>query len=454
MYAIIDVETTGGSFTAERLTEIAVYLHDGKEIVDEFSTLINPEQPIPYMITRITGISNEMVADAPRFCEVARRIVEMTEGATFVAHNASFDYNFVRHEFKRLGYNYKRPTLCTVKMSRKIIPGHASYSLGKLCDSLGIQLVNRHRAAGDALATAYLFGMLLNIDRQTIEEQSYVGMPPMLKEVPEETGVYYIHDETGRVVYIGKSINMFERLLQHHRNNDTQKAVKLREHMASVSYECTGSELIALLLESDEIKKHKPLFNRQQRRSAFSFGLFSHTDENGYRNLSVGHALNGEQAITAFTTMEHARNYLYLLVEKYLLCQKLCGLYHTSGACFHYGIRQCRGACTGKESASDYNRRVDAAIKMSGFMHPDFFIIDNGREHDEVSVIKIAGGRYCGFGYANTDEGLTPEVLNNCIVSYKDNRDTQQIIQGYLKKKPRTKIIKVEAVQENNQCYD
>jgi DNA polymerase-3 subunit epsilon len=442
MYAIIDVETTGGSFTSERLTEIAVYLHDGNKIVDEFSTLINPEQPIPYMITRITGISNEMVADAPRFCEIARRIVEMTEGAVFVAHNASFDYNFVRHEFKRLGYTYKRPTLCTVKLSRKLLPGHNSYSLGKLCHSLGIQIENRHRAAGDALATTKLFEMLINIDRYGIEQQSAFSIPEMLREVPEETGVYYIHDEDGRVVYIGKSINMFERLLQHYRNNDTQKAIKLRDHMTAVSYECTGSELVALLLESDEIKKHKPLFNRQQRRSVFSFGLFSYIDENGYRNLHIGHSLNGEQAITAFTTREHARKYLYAVVEKFELCQKLCGLYHTSGSCFHYGVRQCRGACIGLETVENYNRRADAAIKMSGFIHPDFYILDKGRDKYEVSVVKIAGGRYCGFGFTGVEE-FSPSMLEACIKPYSDNRDTRQIILTYLKKHPKTRMIKI-----------
>ncbi|GAB1404673.1 exonuclease domain-containing protein [Lentimicrobium sp.] len=446
MYAVIDVETTGGNFNSGRLTEIAVYLHDGNEIVDEFSTLINPEQPIPYMITRITGISNEMVAEAPRFCEIARRIVEMTEGAVFVAHNASFDYNFIRHEFKRLGYTYKRATLCTVKLSRKLIPGQPSYSLGKLCNTLGIQINNRHRAAGDALATTHLFNMLLHIDREGITSQAANTIPAMLREVPEETGVYYIHDANGKIVYIGKSINMFERLIQHYRNNETRKAIKLRDDMAMVSHECTGSELIALLLESHEIKKHKPLFNRQQRRSIFSYGLFSFTDEKGYRNLHVAHSLNGEQAITAFTTREHARNYLYSLVDKFELCQKLCGLYRTNEACFHYGIRQCRGACIGEEPVEAYNRRVDAAVRVSGFMQPDFFIIDNGRNKEEVAVIKIAGGRYCGFGYTGIHD-LSQPMLDACIKPYDDNRDTRQIILSYLKKNPKTTLIKVQNQQ-------
>jgi len=443
MYAVIDVETTGGSFVNERLTEIAIYLHDGTRIVDEFSTLLNPEQPIPYMITRITGINNEMVANAPRFCEVARKIVEMTEGATFVGHNASFDYNFIRHEFKRLGYNYRRPTLCTVKLSRKLIPGKQSYSLGKLCQDLGIIIENRHRAAGDALATTRLLELLLQADRPAIEKQSGGMIPDIVKEVPEEAGVYYLHDDQGKIIYIGKSKNMFGRLLQHFRNNDTVKAVEMRSRVASISYESTGSELIALLLESSEIKKHKPLYNRTQRRSIFSSGLYEYFDEQGYHRLTIGQNLNGHQPVTSFTTQEHARNYLHGLVEKFELCQKLCGLYETDGACFHYGIKQCRGACTGKEMPENYNRRVDAAIRLSGFNHPDFFIIDKGRNNDEAAVVKIAGERFIGFGFTDSsDSGI--ESLNNCIKNFDDNRDTRQIIRNYLKKNPRTRILKTD----------
>lgn len=444
MYAIIDVETTGGNFVNERLTEIAVYLHDGSRIVDEFSTLLNPEQPIPFMITRITGISNEMVANAPRFCEVARKIVEMTEGATFVGHNVSFDYNFIRHEFKRLGYNFRRHTLCTVKMSRKLLPGKQSYSLGKLCQEIGIPIENRHRASGDALATTRLFELLLQADRTVIENQSGSGLPDIVREVPEETGVYYLHDDQGRIIYIGKSNNMFERLVQHFRNNETVKATEMRSRTASVSYEITGSELVALLLESSEIKKHKPLFNRVQRRSVFSSGLFEYTDDQGYRRIHIGRNLNGYQPVTSFTTFEHARRYLFGLVEKFELCQKLCGLYVTEGSCFHYGIRQCRGACCGKESAEQYNRRVDAAIRTSGFHHPDFYILERGHHNDELAVVKIAGGRYIGFGYTDAQDTCI-ESLDNCIKTFDDNRDTRQIIRNYLKKNPRTKIVKLRS---------
>ncbi len=166
MYAIIDIETTGGSAKSSKITEIAVFVHNGQKITGSFTSLINPEQKIPWYITRLTGISNEMVANAPKFYEVAKKIVELTAGKIFVAHNVSFDYSFVKEEFKQLGYDFQRKTLCTVQMSRKLLPGHKSYSLGKLCGDLNIVLNGRHRAAGDARATVELFELLLAKNRQ------------------------------------------------------------------------------------------------------------------------------------------------------------------------------------------------------------------------------------------------------------------------------------------------
>lgn len=164
MYTIIDIETTGGRSQYDRITEIAIYVHNGREVTDSFVSLVNPEMTIPYFITGITGINNEMVADAPKFYEVAKKVVEITEGKIFVAHNARFDYNFIKEEFKRLAYTFKRDVLDTIKLSRKLIPGLKSYSLGKLCIEVDITIEDRHRAAGDALATVKLFEMLMELD--------------------------------------------------------------------------------------------------------------------------------------------------------------------------------------------------------------------------------------------------------------------------------------------------
>ena len=165
MFAIIDIETTGNRYNYGKITEIAIFQHNGQEVTNTYSTLINPEIDIPGFITRLTGITNEMVKDAPKFYEVAKTIVEMTRGRIFVAHNVNFDYMFVKEEFKRLGYDYHQKTLCTVQLSRRFLPGHASYSLGKLCSDLGIMIEGRHRAAGDAFATVKLFEILLEKNR-------------------------------------------------------------------------------------------------------------------------------------------------------------------------------------------------------------------------------------------------------------------------------------------------
>lgn len=278
MYAIVDIETTGGSSRIEKITEIAIIQHDGEKITGEYSTLVNPERNIPYYITSLTGITNEMVEDAPRFFEVARTIVEMTEGRTMVAHNARFDYSFIREEFKSLGYNFRRNLLDTVTLSRKLIPGHKSYSLGNICRDLGIAINGRHRAAGDALATAELFRLLMEKDNQVrnqghglIKNTKLSKLNPGLDVskvdmVPEEPGVYYFYDEKGNLIYIGKSRNLRQRVSTHLSNNTTGRSMEMRDMIADLDWEVTGSELIALLLESAEIKKNKPLYNRAQPR--------------------------------------------------------------------------------------------------------------------------------------------------------------------------------------------
>ena len=179
MYTVIDIETTGLSPKKEKITEIAIYVFDGIKVIDEFVSLINPERPIPYFITRMTGITNEMVESAPKFYEIAKKIIEITESRLFVAHNAAFDYGFVKEEFARLGYDFKRKKLCTVKLSKKLIPGRKSYSLGKLTSELGINIKGRHRAAGDAIATVELFDLLLKTDAKNkplIEEMTYLSI--------------------------------------------------------------------------------------------------------------------------------------------------------------------------------------------------------------------------------------------------------------------------------------
>lgn len=451
MYAIIDIETTGTSYLNGKITEIAILIHDGHRVIDEFSTLINPEQKIPYYIQQLTGITNRMVDDAPKFFEVAKKIVEMTEDQIFVAHNVSFDYNFIRQEFKNLGYDFVREKLCTVKLSRKLIPMKRSYSLSNLCTDLNIENPHRHRAMGDAKATATLFDMLLSIDPNPagISTQGLNSSlkPEFIKKLPEETGVYYFLDDKHEIIYVGKSTNIKSRVLSHLNNSTTKRALEMKNRVTEIDFEITGSELVALLLESNEIKKHKPVYNRALRRSIFNFGLFSDVDENGYIRFMVSRIdENSEQApLTTFSSSMAAKKYLFTLVEENHLCQKLCGLYETKSSCFQYKIKECYGACIGQESPEDYNLRAGKIIAHYKYSHDSFLLVDKGRTDDECTVVKVEHGRYIGFGFASREVSGYDAIgyLSSAVKPFPECKDVHSIIRSHIKNSPRLKIIKL-----------
>jgi DNA polymerase-3 subunit epsilon len=454
MFAIVDIETTGGSARLEKITEIAVYLHDGEKITGEYVSLINPERNIPYFITNLTGITNEMVENSPRFYEIARDIVELTEGRTFVAHNARFDYSFLRQEFKSLGFNFKRNIIDTVALSRKLLPGHRSYSLGNICKDLKIEINGRHRAAGDALATVKLLEMLLKKDLEINGKRSNLirntrisKLNPKLdvskiETIPEEPGIYYFYDEDGELIYIGKSRNLQQRISTHLSNNTTNRAMEMRDLIADIDYELTGSELIALLKESFEIKDNKPFYNRAQKRSGFQWGIFAFTDKRGYLNYMYGLIDSDEIPLSVFTSKEKAKSKLSSLVETYNLCQKLTGLYETTGPCFQFHVGICKGACCLKEPAKEYNVRAERAAEEFIFTRRNFFIIDKGRDEEERSAVKVVNGKYAGYGYFNiNDMGFGLSAVHECIKPSPDNRDIQVILKLYLRSNKVEKII-------------
>ncbi|MBN1599268.1 MAG: GIY-YIG nuclease family protein [Bacteroidales bacterium] len=456
MYAIVDIETTGGSPVNEKITEIAIYIHDGNKIVGEYSTLINPEKKILYHITSLTGISNEMVAGAPRFFEVAKEIVELTDNCIFIAHNVSFDYHFIRNEFKRLGYNYKRDKLCTVQLSRKLIPGLQSYSLGRLCKHLGITINDRHRASGDTLATVKLFEYLMAINNNiNLIHNDLLGIDKIdlhpkfdlskLKNLPEEPGVYYFFNDKQQLIYIGKSKNIRMRILSHFRNFTSKKSIEMRNEIVEIDYEKTGNELIALLKESHEIKKYKPLYNRAQRRALSQYGLYTYIDNAGYIRFSLekNKEKNG-MPLCSFSNQKSGRNFIEVQIEKYDLCQKLCGLYNSSGACFHYDIAMCKGACIGLESFDKYNNRANKLINSLRYHDDSYLIIGDGRTVDEIAVVAVECGKYLGYGYIDKEctKGNKEELFES-IAIFEDNRDVQQILRNYLHQNSDIEIIPV-----------
>lgn len=275
MYAILDTETTGGSPADSKITEIAIFLHDGKKIQDKYVTLINPETKIPVFISKLTGISNEMVADAPKFFEIAKDIIDITRDHVFVAHNVSFDYGMVKKEYRELGYDYDRLQLCTVKSSRKIFPGLPSYSLGKLCHSLNIKLENHHRAESDALATVKLFELLYSnagedILQNASKHASYKSSNPLAAEImpniPEATGVYYLKNESGETIFIHHARNIRKAIWAHFKARGSKWSLDLAKSIAEVQFRITGSFLAASFLASYEIENIAPRFNLSSRK--------------------------------------------------------------------------------------------------------------------------------------------------------------------------------------------
>jgi DNA polymerase-3 subunit epsilon len=452
LYAILDIETTGGQFNEEGITEIAIYKFDGHEIVDQFISLVNPEIPIQPFVVKLTGINNEMLRSAPKFFEVAKRIIEMTNDSVLVAHNADFDYRILRTEFRRLGYDFNVKTLCTVALSQRLLPEQPSHSLGKLVRALGIPMADRHRASGDAMATVKLFKMLLDKDlnkeivKEHIKFEIQKGIAPKLMDIisslPSKTGVYYIHNEKGKLIYIGKSRNIKKRINQHF-TGTTNKCKKIQAEVYTVTYDETGSELIALLKESEEIKINKPIYNRAQRKSIFQFALYAEKDEKGYLNLKLQKADGRKKEITSFASIQEAKNALFRITSHYHLCQKYTGLYTTKNECFQYKIKECDGACISLISPEEYNERVHEFITKNSFERSNMILIDRGRNSGEHSAVLIENGMYKGYAFYDLNYQITKiEILKNILIPMQNNRDTRNIIQSYIRKSKTLKIVK------------
>jgi DNA polymerase III subunit epsilon len=453
MYCVVDIETTGGNQNYSKITEIAIYRYDGKDIVDELVTLVNPEQNIPDFITRLTGITNSMVEDAPKFYEIAKRIIEITEGATFVAHNVGFDYGIIQCEFSNLGFEYHRNTLCTVKLARAFLPGHKSYSLGKICDDLDINIEGRHRAGGDALATVKLFELIiekngLDFTESPIEKKLNIkSLNPLLsiaklKSLPQNVGVYYLKNEKSDIVYIGKSKNIKSRVLNHLKGEGSRKADSMRYEVVDVDYVETGNELIAMLKESDEIKEIQPKYNRALKRKHNQFGLYTYNDRNGYCRFLIKKNSINDIPIYSYPNIDQAQQHLYKLVDEYELCQKMCGLYDGDKGCFQDQLKQCHGACVGEEQTELYNQRASQLIQSLEFGYKNIVIIDKGRSANEYSAVYVENGSYKGYGYFDGEQSfMNPQSFLE-IISLRDNtRDSRLIISSFLKKNKPLKLI-------------
>ncbi len=453
MYAILDIETTGGQYNEEGITEIAIYKFDGHEVVDQFISLVNPEKPIQPFVVKLTGINNAMLRSAPKFYEVAKRIVEITEGCIIVAHNSQFDYRVLRTEFNRLGFNFERQSLCTVELSQKLMPEQKSHSLGKLVRALGIPMSDRHRATGDAMATVQLFKLLLAKDvekeiiKSLIKTDTKKGIAPklfdLLEGIPSVTGLYYIYKENGDLIYIGKSRNIKKRLNQHF-TGISRKSKKIQREAFTIKYEETGSELIALLKECQEIKINKPVYNRSQKKTVFPWSVYAEKNAKGYICLKLQKTDGRKKEIVSFASITDAKNALHRIAEKYSLCNKINELESSNKEnCFGYELNSCNGACLGKESPEEYNARVTEFIDNNSFYNQSMIIIDRGRTIDEHSAVLIENGIYKGYAFYNLNYQITKiNILKNILVPMENNKDAKNIIKAYIRKKKDLKIVR------------
>jgi DNA polymerase-3 subunit epsilon len=455
MYAIVDIETTGSYAAANGITEISIHVFDGSKVIEKFETLINPCQPIPYFIQTMTGITDSMVADAPMFEEVAKKIYDILQDKIFVAHNVNFDFSFVKSHLKLSGYDLSPKKLCTVRLSRKIFPGFSSYSLGKLCHSLGITIYDRHRAGGDTAATVQLFQLLLENDKEehihkSLQRNSKEStLPPNVPKeqfdlLPYTPGIYYFHNEKGKVVYVGKAKNIRYRVNSHFSNNsESRQKQNFMKHIHAISYHSCGTELMACILESAEIKKRWPVFNLSQKRWEDVYGIYQYEDQNGYLRLAIDKNRKRLTPVHTFHYLVDGHAIIRKLIREYNLCPKLCFLQKDNTKCNGTEEGYCFGACEQQESAEIYNLRVLNAVQSLG-TKPSFAIIDKGINSYEKSCILVLDGNFYGMGYLPDDVQInSPEELKDYLTIYKENSYIRNLVIGYAARYPE-KIVVLE----------
>lgn len=441
MYAIVDIETTGGHATAHGITEIAIVLHNGDEVEGKFHTLINPGVPIPRHISVLTGITNEMVYDAPRFEQVASRIYHLLQQRIFVAHNVNFDYSFIKHHLNEAGYEWNAKKLCTVRMSRKVFPGFASYSLGNICRDLKITITGRHRAMGDTMATVQLFEMVLRNDNANIVAGMLKGrnkeqyLPPYLpapdiEQLPHAPGVYYFYNQKKKIVYVGKASNLQQRVRSHFANNDgSKRKQEFLRNIHSVSYKTCSSELAALILESTEIRRLWPQYNRSQKKYHHQYGLYTYEDQNGYLRLFIEKKRKHLAPVYSFNLLHEGQVILKKMIDEFGLNEALCFVNKKQEII--------------QENSANYNEKVRKAIATLRRQLPTFLITDSESEQAENAHYFLME-RGCFIGMGELPKTLVAaeniETIKTTITSYPDNDYVRGLIYQFAEKYPGRKI--------------
>lgn len=454
LYAVVDIETTGGNAATGGITEIAVLITDGVQVVDRFHTLLNPYYTIPRYIEVLTGITNYMVEDAPDFMSIADELYELLHDKIFVAHNVNFDYSFIHHYLLKCGHTLNCKKLCTIRLGRKIMPGLPGYGLEKICNHLQIYIKDRHRAMGDAEATVILFHHLLKNDLDGHANKMLKGngkeqfLPPNVsaKEfsaLPNRCGIYYFLDKKQKVIYVGKAKNLRKRVNSHFSNNKTdEKKQEFLKKIYHVTYQETGTELMAFILENIEIKRLWPKQNSSQKRFEPSYALYTYVDGRGYMRLCVEKMRKHLTPVRKFNRLAEGYSTLYKCVQEFGLKSSLCFLQKPSSSLKILPEEEM------DETPEAYNEKVSDCIAHLQKELMSYAVLDSGLKPNERSCILVEKGRFYGMGYLSQEETLSSiEEMKDRLTPYPDNDYIQSLIDQHIAEFPyRKKILQNKEV--------
>lgn len=399
MYAIVDLETTGGIPESEAIIEMAIILHDGNRITETYTTLVNPGKEIPPFISRLTGITNDMVASAPRFSDIADEVAGLLENRVFVAHNVMFDYSFLTHQLEKSGFKVEHKLFCTCHSGRKLLPGHPSYSLGKLCRSLGIVLRGAHRAEADARATVSLLelmlektnGILADFYQEKYKRTNHSSIPEeQLNNLPSKAGVLYFKDEKGDIIFITASKNIRKKawaIVSRFKNN---RFAALAKASFSLDYVVTGGNIMAAIMECQEILAHAPRLNRKSRFSEKRFSVYCLMNDDGYLELRTGLFDISRQPVATYQSSAEARRELKKALAE-------TGLFFPDSDTAQTQLTEDR---------ESHNQRVESAIELLKSKKKNFIITEKGQFEGEITAIIVSDATYRGYASISAHEPL------------------------------------------------
>lgn len=446
-YAIMATNTISFTEYTHRLLEICIIRRTADRVVDTFRSLLNPRCILPEDLSEVNGINQDAVRFEPVFCEVAEEILDILDGAILVSHNANFNYRVLRDEFKTIGYKFTSPVICTSKLAERAFPSLNMLRLGNVCDYLAIPYKHLNRAEGKAQAIQQLFGKLIS-QKYTFPEAANQFLPDNavqykvdllnLNSLERKPGVYYFKDSQDNIIYIGKAVRLRDRVRSHF-NNKSEREQKLCSATSKVDFVYTGSNLIAELLESDEIKEHLPPFNIAQKNKTTPYIIVSTENKNGYLQLSIIRKDYSDSVNEVFYNRSSVAKKLREICGLFTLCPKFCGFHRIRGKCNHSTLINCPGACVGEETVDTYNLRVRAALNFLEDDFENFAIKVQGRKNGEMGFVLVRNGVYLGYGFVGMNEQIASfDDFENYLAPKTHSYHTTRIIDSYIRK-PRNK---------------